>query len=261
VYGFGGAWIQVDPPVDQLVKVDSASGAVTLRVDGGTSAAIAEDAVWVTVAGEETRKLDPATGAVLLSAPTPGAYYLSVGAGGVWVPADGGIVRLDPTSGASVATIAIDADQITDLAAADDGVWVTDKVAGRVFRVDPATNQVVAEIPTGAGAHDLAIDEHAVWVTNYQANTVSRIDRTTNVITTTIEGQGSGVGIVAGGGAVWVSTRDVGIARIDAASNEVVSFAELLGWNYGVAYGDGELWVSNVERGLVYRLPLDVGPS
>ena len=24
VYGFGGVWIQVDPPVDQVVKVDEA---------------------------------------------------------------------------------------------------------------------------------------------------------------------------------------------------------------------------------------------
>ncbi len=46
VYGFGGAWIQVDPPVDQVVKVDAASGRVTVTIDGGRAAAIAEDAVW-----------------------------------------------------------------------------------------------------------------------------------------------------------------------------------------------------------------------
>ena len=66
VYGFGGVWIQVDPPVDQLVKVDEVSGAVTLTVDGGTSAAITGDAVWVTVGGAETHKIDPVTGQVLL---------------------------------------------------------------------------------------------------------------------------------------------------------------------------------------------------
>ena len=41
VYGFGGVWIQVDPPVDQIVKVDEVTGAVTLTIDGGTGAAIA----------------------------------------------------------------------------------------------------------------------------------------------------------------------------------------------------------------------------
>ena len=33
VYGFGGAWIQVDPPVDQLVKVDAETRTVTMTVD------------------------------------------------------------------------------------------------------------------------------------------------------------------------------------------------------------------------------------
>jgi hypothetical protein len=44
VYGFGGAWVQVDPPVDQIVKVDEASGAVALTVDAGTGAAVGQDA-------------------------------------------------------------------------------------------------------------------------------------------------------------------------------------------------------------------------
>ncbi len=116
------------------------------------------------------------------------------------------------------------------------------------------TNAVVAEIATGAGAHDLAIDEHGVWVTNYRANTVSRIDPATNKVVATIEGVGSGVGITAGGGAIWVSTRYQGISRIDPASNEAVLVANFDEWNYGVAYNDGELWVSSVDKELVYRL-------
>ncbi len=257
VYGFGGAWIQVDPPIDQLVKVDAVSGTVTVTIDGGTGAAIAEDAVWVTVGGQETRKLDPETGEVLLTASTPDAYYVSVGAGAVWVPAEGGIARIDQESGAVVATISIDSGEVTDLAAADDAVWVSDKNGGRVFRIDPATNAVVAEIETGAGAHDFAIDKHGVWVTNYRANTVSRIDPATNEVVATIEGVGSGVGISAGDGAIWVSSKGGGISRIDPASNEVEPIAEFSGWNYGVAYGDNELWVSSVDEQLVYRLDPD----
>ena len=36
--------------------------------------------------------------------------------------------------------------EVTDLPAAGDGVWVTDKVGGSIFRVDPTTNAVAAEI-------------------------------------------------------------------------------------------------------------------
>ena len=261
VYGFGGAWIQVDPPVDQLVKVDAATGTVTMTVDGGTAAAIGTDAVWVTVGGQETRKIDPVTGEVLLTVATSGSY-LAIGAGSVWVPTTDGIARIDPDTGDVVATIPIVGGSVTDLAADDTGVWVTDKGAGLVRRIDPETNAVVAEIPTGAGAHDLAIDASGVWVTNYRGGTVSRIDPATNEVVATIEGVGSGVGIAAGGGAIWVSTQGLGISRIDPETNEVVLVAELDGWSYGVAYGDGELWVSSVDHQLVTRIRLDgVGGS
>jgi len=215
VYGFGGAWIQVDPPIDQLVKVDAVSGTVTVTIDGGTGAAIAEDAVWVTVGGQETRKLDPETGEVLLTASTPDAYYVSVGAGAVWVPAEGGIARIDQESGAVVATISIDSGEVTDLAAADDAVWVSDKNGGRVFRIDPATNAVVAEIETGAGAHDFAIDKHGVWVTNYRANTVSRIDPATNEVVDTIDTVSSPGDVAFAFGSVWVTTERGNLIRLE----------------------------------------------
>ena len=253
VYGFGGVWIQVDPPVDQIVKVDEASGAVTLTIDAGTGAAITDDAVWVTVGGTETRKIDPVTGEVLLAAATPDAYYLTVGAGGVWVPSTEGVTRLDPATGAITATISLDLD-VADLEASDDAVWITHKDDGMVSRIDPATNTVVATIETGAGAHDLAIDEHGVWITNYRANTVSRIDPATNTVVATVEGVGSGVGITAGDGGIFVGTRDGDISRIDPATNAARPVADLDGWPYGLAYGNGELWAANADTGVVYRL-------
>lgn len=51
-YGFGAAWIQVDPSVNQVVKVDQITGEVSLAVDHGRGVAIASDAVWVAVGGE-----------------------------------------------------------------------------------------------------------------------------------------------------------------------------------------------------------------
>ena len=253
VYGFGGVWIQVDPPVDQLVKVDEASGEIAFGIDAGTGASIGDDAMWVTVGGAETHKIDPMTGEVLLVVATPGAYYLTVGAGSVWVPSRDGITRIDPTTGEVTATIPLDVG-VTDLAASDDAVWTTYDEDGTVTRIDPATNAVVTTLETGAGAHDLAIDEHGVWVTNYRANTVSRIDPSANTVVATIDGVGSGVGISAGNGVVYVSTQNEGISRIDTATNEATIVAPLDGWNYGVAYGNGELWVTNVDDGVVYRL-------
>ena len=252
--GFGAIWIQVDPPTDQIVKVDQASGTIALTVDG-SGVAIAPDALWVAHQGAEVRKVDPATGDVLLTAPAPGALYLTVGAGGVWAPSPDGISRLDPATGQLVATITTP--EATDLVATADAVWITHREDGSVSRIDPATNTIVATIPTGSGAHGIVVDDHGVWVTNYRANTVSRIDPTTNTVVATIDGVGSGVGIVNGDGPIYVSTKGVGISRIDPASNQASPVVELPGWNYGLAYSDGELWATNVDEGVVRRLVID----
>ena len=253
VYGFGGVWIQVDPPVDQIVKVDEVSGAVTMTIDAGTGVAIGDDAVWVTVGGAETRKIDPRTGATLLTVATPGAYYVTLGAGAVWVPSPEGVSRLDPVTGAITHTIPLEL-EVTDLAASDDAVWVTHKDEGMVSRIDPAMYVVVATFETGAGAHDLAIDEHGVWITNYQANTVSRVDPATNTIVATIEGVGSGVGITVGDGGIFASRRDGEISRIDPTTNEAHPAVHVDGWPYGLAYGNGELWATDANAGVVYRV-------
>ena len=252
-YGFGAAWIQVDPPVDELVKVDAESGEATPGVKGGSGVAITDNAIWVTVAGETLQKIDPQSGKVLVTAKTPGAYYVSVGAGAIWVPTERGIGRVDPRTGA-VKQIPMEA-EITDLFATDDAVWVTAKTQGRVFRVDPRRNAVVATISTGLGAHDIAVDDNGVWVTNYSANTVSRINPKTNRVSATIEGVGSGVGICACDGAIMVSTKYEGISRIDPKTNRITPVVSLNEWNYGIACGEGELWISSLN-GLVYRVPL-----
>jgi len=254
IYGFGAVWIQVDPPVDQLIKVDAVSGEITLRVDGASSAAVADDALWVTVAGETTRKIDPVSGAVLASVSTPGSYYVSVGAGAVWVPDPAGVARIDPASGRIVATVPVEGG-VSDLYAADDAVWVTQKDLGNLVRIDPTTNLVVATLHTGAGAHAIAVDEHGVWVANYRAGTVSRIDPSTNTVVATIDHVGSGVGITSGNGSIYASQRGIGIFRIDPATNEATLIASTHDWNYGLSYVNGVLWISGVDAHTLSALP------
>jgi YVTN family beta-propeller protein len=256
VEGFGGVWIQVDPPADQLVKVDSQSGEIVLAIDGGTSAAAGEDGMWITVRGEQTRKIDPVTGDVLVTAPTPQANYVTVGAGSVWVPAPRGVTRLDPETGERIATVRVDG-QVTDLLATNNAVWVTDKEAGTVIRIDASSNDVVASVATGAGAHDLAVDRSGIWVTSYQDNTVSHIDPATNTVVATVEGVGSGVGITAADGAIWTSRQEDGIYRIDPNTHQAQRVAALNEWNYGIVVIDGELWVTSVASGVIHRLPAD----
>lgn len=250
-YGFGGAWIQVDPPVDQIVKVDEGTGEVTVTVDGGRDAAIAQDGVWI-AAGSEVRKIDPMTGDVLVSAPVE-ASYIAVGAGSVWVPSTTGVSRLDPDTAQVAARIRLDTG-VTEIVVSGDDVWITDKEGGTLTRIDARTNEVAAVIETGSGAHGVVADDGAVWVANYQANTVSRVDPRTNEVVATIDDVGSGVGVAAGDGGIFVSDQHHGVSRIDPATNAVTLVLAVPEWTYGLAYGDDELWVTSVERQRVYRL-------
>ena len=58
--GFGGIWVQVDPPVDQMIKVDVATGEIAMAIDGAIGVAFTDDGVWVAMPLQrELRKLDP----------------------------------------------------------------------------------------------------------------------------------------------------------------------------------------------------------
>ena len=245
-YGFDGLWVAVDPPVDQVVKVDRATGEVAFAVNNGRGVAIAPESVWVAT-GKQVLKVDPATGKTrsTIAAPTS---YVAFGAGSVWGLSNGSLQRYDPQSAALLATVPLKGHEGTEVAATSDAVWVTSKKTGSVVHVDPAPNAVVATVKTGMGAHGIIADDTGVWVTNYTGNTVSRIDPATDKVTATIENVGSGVGIAAGDGAIWVSTKSEGVARIDPSTSEVTPLGPASAWpywSYGVAYVAGDLWVSS----------------
>lgn len=82
--GFEAVWVQVDPPVDQMVKIDLETGEVAMGIDGGAGVAFTDDAVWVAVPAQaEIRKLDPLDGETLLSVSAETAY-VAAGAASIW---------------------------------------------------------------------------------------------------------------------------------------------------------------------------------
>ncbi len=238
----GALWVQVDPPVDAIVRFDIATGSSQPAVPLGWRVKAGSEGLWV-VCCDWLVRVDPATGHQTLRVDMGGAFALADGA--VWLFNDQGLYRIDAVTGRvndpvgpGLSTLC---ESAKDLAVAFGSAWLACK-EGKVVRVDLSSGDATT-IPTAEGTHTFTLTDDSVWVTNYQAGNVSRIDPASNQ-TTIIEGAGSGVGITSGGGYVWAAAA-TGIARIDPATNTILDVIDLgRGEYYELVWDDGIIWAS-----------------
>lgn len=129
-------------------------------------------------------------------------------------------------------------------------IWVASDAKGAIARVDPATNRVIATVPTNPGAFYLAWGFDALWAVSGTEGTIQKIDPATNaVVATTKLGKEPGF-LVAGEGAVWVQEQGDGtLARIDPATAAVtgrVKVGENLKWG-DIDAGGGKVWLRTTD--------------
>lgn len=235
----------------------------TLSV-GQSPSGVAVDAtgVWVTNWWDNTlSRINPATNTVqavvqLALTGTEGPEAITTGAGSLWVttteytPDDttlaGSIVRIDPTTGTTQATIPGGRGSY-DIAFGFGSIWVPNFDDNAVVRIDPATNQVVATVsiiePSG-----IAVDANGVWVVDHSGNVV-KIDPATNMPGTPIHTLSTGGFIAAGGGSLWVTNpgsfdaADGSLSRINSATGLLVGSVTVGARPQEVVYAGGSVWV------------------
>jgi virginiamycin B lyase len=228
--GFGSVWaMSCDYSSPKLVRVDAATGTsvaeipMPARLPPESSVGVGEGAVWLLTSGNERQLLavDPATNNVARTFPAPqGARAVRAGFGSVWVSVTtpGQVVRLDPTSGATVAKVDVGRDA-SFLAVGPDSVWVISASDATVSRVDPATNSVRSTISVSSGGvsgGDIAVSADAIWV---------RV------------------------------TDDALAVRIDPRANEVVERLGPSAGSGGVAIAETSVWITAHDRRSIWRLP------
>jgi DNA-binding SARP family transcriptional activator len=179
---------------------------------GPTAVAVGEGAIWIADGSRSLWRLDPLSRE---AEPIPAGVPLdgvTVGAGAVWAYSSRPptVVRVDPASHVP-----------KGLAIAGGG-------------------NEVAPLPIG-----IATTSRAVWVLNRNAGTVTRIDPQPLQVATTIKIGVDRMprGIAAAGETVWVANGDGSLSRIAAAGGDpaTVWIGEALS---GVASGGGRLWVT-----------------
>ena len=172
------------------------------------------------------------------------------GFGSDWVLncSEGTLSRLDIKTSQASKTLKIGAAAVrSGLAISSDSVWVFSDTKTTLSRIDPAENQVVAEMRLPAGCNSITFGEAALWVTCPTENRVLRIDPLLNVVTQRIEVSAEPAAIAVGEGSIWAYCRkDSKVERIDVKTNKVSKTIELGVPNTegSIIVAEGSVWVS-----------------
>jgi YVTN family beta-propeller protein len=220
--GFGSIWV-ANQTSQTVVRIDARTGQpqATIPVTGHVSAddlAVGEDTVWVR-SGNRLLSLDPATNTM---ADRTGDW--EVGGAGIalidkllWLSGTtrsgaGQAVRVDPATSRVVDRFATRGDGA--LAVGGGSVWQAGITSQTIYRYDPSSKRLLAQIPVGVVAKHLTADDGSLWVSS-DSGRVTRIDLATNRVTGTFQLGGRAPAVTVGHGSVWiVDTAHAALLRI-----------------------------------------------
>ena len=189
----------------------------------------------------------------------PDACGLASDENDLWVasPGTGKVVRYDPKTMKERASVAVGAMPFW-VAIGPEAVWVGGEAdGGTVWRIDPATNKVVASIkapnPFSTGVE---VGHGAVWVPARDDKVVYRIDPKTNKVAATIQMPSEIGGLGVGPDAIWTSGFGDGVVyKIDPATNKVVGSVSTGQGALGPPLAAfGSVWVAALDRNVVVRI-------
>lgn len=187
-----------------------------------------DDAMWVTIGGEDTRerpraiyRVDPATGEATLVVGDIGAdpaSHVSIvqTQGSIWaVVNEGGekMFRFDSSSGEFLGEIPLGAFPIEPIVGLG-YVWSENYREGSLTQIDPATGQIVATIDieqfAGEGPRDLAVGSSLLWAVSPDVDLVVGVDPETHAVAMELPLQPAGLqcGVEVAAGAVWAAGCD-----------------------------------------------------
>jgi YVTN family beta-propeller protein len=250
-------------PPGRLLKIDPATGHLTASSvpmsARGSDLAIGEGSIWAVSYGAKILiRINPKTmaevGSYGVSAPPVG---IAIGGGLVWIATafgDKPFEQFDPKTNQLGPPVSLAGEvALQGVAYGQNSVWVTDKNNNLVYRVDPSTDLLTAQIRVGKGPEAIAADSSAIWVANAVDDTVSRIDPNSSQVVQTIGLRGAPTAIAAGQGAVWVVSESANlVVRIDPTTNARVEIP--MAGPTGVVVSRSTVWIAEGPTGRVARI-------
>ena len=239
-------------PVGQI-PISQLTAEATLPIQLAPGAVASEGAVWLrdSNAGTVVRvgaKDNKVSAPVSIGGKPCGS--LASAFKSVWAPScgDRSVIRINPADLKVTGKTEVEvADADGRIAAGIGSIWVVTDRKGVVTRIDPDTNQPVAEIHVAGGAAAVLFHGGALWVTSGAGKKLTRINPNNNEIVEIIDVGPDPVRLAAADGAVWTLNRgDGSVTRVDTATNKpVVTISigsEVAGGD--IAAGEGSVWIS-----------------
>lgn len=161
------------------------------------------------------------------------------------------------TSSPPVAPISIALDRASlpaSIAIGFGSVWVGSHGGRILYRIDPTSNTVVAQIDAGRVICSLGVGLDRVWLGDcFQDSSVLVVDPTTNRVVGSVKG--NAVSFVFAAGSAWVPLySDDTLARIDPTNYRTITSIKVGPAGFAIS-GGGFVWV---PEGKTFRSP---GPS
>ena len=195
------------------------------------------------------RRIDPrfdrAERPIRIESLPEGGASLALGGESLWVaPLFGRLARVDPATG-MVRTPSVDTGHSpSSVATNGQTVWVADKGAAVVSRIDPRAG-VSLPIPVAGGPVDIALGAGGAWVTLALGDSLARIDSATGTVRSTIGVGRRPAGVAVGAGGIWVANSGDGtVSRLDPKTGEVTDTILVGASPQDVVVADGRVWVS-----------------
>ena len=221
--------------------------------------AIDSTSVWVSNRPKNTvHRLDPVTNKVVAAVPVGAAPCsgLAIGFGSVWVPSCGDktISRVSLKENKVIATVPVGpVESEGGITVSPDSVWILTEATGKLARIDPDTNMLVALINVPPGSYSTVYGDGAIWVSSTDKNQVARVDPKTNLVTDLIETGPAPRFLTYGAGSVWTLNQGDGtVTRIDTTKKTVAATIEcgVPGPGGEIAFGENAVWVT------AFQIPL-----
>ena len=165
-----------------------------------------------------------------------------------------GVALLSTADGAIRATVPLRAAP-SDMMAGFGSLWVTERLAGDVVRIDADTHRVLARIPVGARPSRIVAGGRAVWVLDPVSHTASAIDPATDTVTQTIAVAAGATDVAFDAGSLWVlDPRSGMVSRFDPGTGLRRTTVGVGGHPSSLTTITDGIWVTDDRQGLVHRI-------